>query len=212
MLSLLTNPKDIIQSGGLLLVSFMVFAESGMLFGFFLPGDTLLFSAGFLAGSGQISLFQLIVCVVVAAVAGCNTGYEIGKRGGRKLFNKPDGILFRQEYVKKAEDFYEKNGGKTIALAQFVPIARTFVPVVAGIARMDRKKFVIYNFFGVVCWGVGIVLLGDFLGKKIPNIDKYLLPIIGIAVAISFGPMLYHIAKNLFENYTKKKSAKIKSK
>ncbi len=200
------DPKSLIESGGLLIVTIMVFAESGMLVGFFLPGDTLLFSAGFLASTGKISLVWLIVCVIFAAIAGCNTGYEIGKRGGRKLFNKPDGLFFRQDYIKKAEDFYDKNGGKTISLAQFVPIARTFVPVVAGVAGMDRKKFVMYNILGVFLWGTGVVLLGFFLGQRIPNIDKYLLPIIGLAVLVSFGPMVYHIIKALIEDYKKKQN------
>jgi membrane-associated protein len=198
------NVKSIVENGGLLLISLMVFAESGMMFGFFFPGDTLLFSAGFLAGDGKISLFWLIVCVIISAIAGCNVGYEIGKRGGRQLFKKPDGILFRKEYVDKAEEFYQKNGGKTIALAQFVPIARTFVPVVAGIAEMDRKKFVIFNIIGATLWGGGIVLLGDFLGNKIPNIDKYLLPIIGLAVLISFGPMVYHLIQALMKHKKRK--------
>ena len=204
------NPTALIESGGLLLITAMVFAESGMLLGFFLPGDTLLFSAGFFAGQGKLPLVGLIICVILAAIAGCNVGYEIGKRVGRKLFSKPDGVLFRQSYVEKAEGFYEKHGGKTIALAQFIPIARTFVPVVAGIGKMDRKKFVIYNIIGATTWGAGVVLLGAWLGKKIPNIDRYLLPIIGLAVMVSFGPMLYHIVKNMLESYKKKQQKVIK--
>ena len=202
------NPSSLIQNGGLLLILFMVFAESGMLFGFFLPGDTLLFSAGFFAGEGKLNIYLLIIGVILAAIAGCNVGYEIGKRAGRKLFSKPDGVLFRQSYVKSAEEFYEKHGAKTIALAQFVPLARTFVPVVAGIGKMDRKKFVIFNIIGATIWGAGIVILGAWLGKKIPNIDRYLLPVIGIAVAISFGPMIYHIAKNMLDSYKKKSNLK----
>ncbi len=208
------NPVTLIESGGLIAITFMVFAESGMLFGFFLPGDTLLFSAGFFAGQGKFPLGLLIFLVIAAAIIGCNVGYEIGKRFGRKLFTKPDGVLFRQSYIKSAEEFYEKHGGKTIALAQFVPIARTFVPVVAGIGHMDRKKFVMYNILGAITWGAGVVLLGAWLGKKIPNIDKYLLPIILLAVAISFGPMLYHIFQNMLESKKKEieKNRKIKLK
>src|SRR5665213_2566479 len=121
------NPTHLIQSGGLLLIAFMVFAESGMLFGFFFPGDTLLFSAGFFAGQGKLPLGWLIIIVVLAAIAGDNVGYIIGKHAGKRLFRQPDGLIFRQSYVVRAQAFYEKNGGKTILLACCVPIVRTFV-------------------------------------------------------------------------------------
>jgi membrane-associated protein len=203
------SSTHIIESGGLLLIAFMIFAESGMLFGFFFPGDTLLFTAGFFAGIGKLPLLWLMLVVVIAAIAGDNTGYQIGKSLGPKLFKKKDGLIFRQSYVTLAEDFYEKHGGKTILLAQFVPVARTFVPLVAGVSHMPRKKFIVYNIVGVVIWGIGIILLGDWLGSKIPNIDKYLLPIVGLAMLISFGPMVYHLAKNILE---RKRSEKAKSK
>ncbi len=193
------NTTHIIQSGGLLLIALMVFAESGMLFGFFFPGDTLLFSAGFFAGAGKLPLVWLIIIVVLAALAGDNTGYQIGKTLGRKLFKKKDGLIFRQSYVETAEVFYKKHGGKTILFAQFVPVVRTFVPLIAGMSHMPRKKFVLYNIAGVCLWGVSIILLGDWLGSKIPNIDKYLLPIVGLAVLISFGPMIWHLLKATLE-------------
>jgi membrane-associated protein len=194
------NVSHIIASGGLLLITIIVFAESGMMLGFFLPGDTLLFTAGFFAGQGKLPLGWLMILVVLAAIAGCNTGYIIGQRAGKRLFRKPNGILFRQSYVKRAEVFYEKHGGKTILLACFVPIVRTFVPVVAGIGNMKRQKFVVYNIIGASLWGSGVVLLGDFFGKKVPNIDKYLLPAIGLAVVLSFGPMIYHLIQALIQH------------
>ena len=129
----------------------------------------------------------------ISAIAGNAVGYEIGKRAGPKLFKKEDGIIFRKEYVQKAEEFYEKHGGKTIVLARFVPVVRTFAPVVAGIAKMDLRLFTLYNIVGSLVWGVGVTLAGFYLGSKIPNIDTYILPIILLAMTLSFGPTIYHV-------------------
>lgn len=190
------DPETIITTGGLALIAFIVFAESGLLFGFFFPGDTLLFLAGTLAAQGQFSLAAALLVITVSAAAGGQVGYIIGERAGPRLFKKKDGILFRQEYVKQAEAFYEKHGGKTIMLARFVPIVRTFAPVVAGIGRMDRRRFTIYNVTGSVVWGAGVTILGYFFGKHIPNIDTYVLPVIVIVMVLSFGPTAYHILKD----------------
>ncbi len=189
------NPEQLIQSGGVLLVAGIVFAESGLLIGFFLPGDTLLFTAGFFASQGNLPLAWLLIATVVAAVVGDNVGYTIGRRTGHRIFKKKDGILFRTEYIEQAEKFYEKHGSKTITLARFVPIVRTFAPVVAGVAKMDRRKFMLYNIAGATIWGVGVTMLGYALGSKIPNIDKYLLPAVGLATLLTFGPPLVHILK-----------------
>ena len=189
------NPEHLIQSGGVLLVAGIVFAESGLLIGFFLPGDTLLFTAGFFASQGNLPLAWLLIATVVAAVVGDNVGYTIGRRTGHRIFKKKDGILFRAEYIEQAEKFYEKHGGKTITLARFVPIVRTFAPVVAGVAKMDRRKFMLYNIAGAAVWGIGVTMLGYALGSKIPNIDKYLLPAVGLATLLTFGPPLIHILK-----------------
>ena len=201
------DTTHLIQSGGLILIALIIFGESGMLLGFIFPGDTLLFTAGFFAGQGKLPLVWLILIVILAAILGDNIGYQIGKTAGKRLFKKKDGIIFRQSYVTYAEEFYEKHGGKTIMFASFFPVIRTFVPMVAGIGHMDRKKFVTYNVIGVTVWGAGVVILGDLLGKKIPNIDKFLLPAMGIAVLISFGPMLYHLAKAFLENRKVKEEA-----
>ncbi len=142
------DPESIIQSGGVLLVAAIVFAESGLLVGFFLPGDTLLFSAGFFAAQGKLPLGWLLIAIVLAAIIGDNVGYSIGKRTGHKIFKKKDGILFRQEYITRANAFYELHGGKTITLARFVPIVRTFAPVIAGVAHMDRRRFMFFNIIG----------------------------------------------------------------
>ena len=190
------DPETIVQSGGLLLIGAIVFAESGLLIGFFLPGDTLLFSAGFFAAQGKLPILGLLAMIVFAAILGDNVGYSIGKRTGKKIFKKEDGILFRKEYIQKAEEFYEKHGGKTITLARFVPIVRTFAPVVAGAAKMDRKRFMMFNIAGGLTWGLSVTLLGYFLGNKIPNIDTYLLPIVLGAVILTTASPVLHILRD----------------
>ncbi len=166
--------NQIISGGGILLIAAIVFAESGLLVGFFLPGDTLLFAAGLAASQGHINLALLILIVAAAAIVGDNVGYSIGRRMGPRVFKKQDGILFRQEYIQQAEKFYEKHGGKTIILARFTPIVRTFAPVVAGASKMKREKFLAYNIAGGLLWTGIMILLGYFVGDKIPHIDKYI--------------------------------------
>lgn len=186
----------LIESGGLLLVALIVFAESGLLVGFFLPGDTLLFTAGFFSAQGKLSnIFVLILVTTIAAIIGDNVGYQIGRKAGPRIFKKKDGKLFRTEYLDRAETFYEKHGGKTIIIARFVPIVRTFAPVVAGAGKMPRRRFAVFNIVGAIIWCGGVSLLGYWLGSRIPNIDKYLLPVILIAMLISFAPAGYHLIK-----------------
>lgn len=190
------EPEKIIQSGGLLLIAAIVFAESGLLVGFFLPGDTLLLTAGFFAAQDKLPLVPLILVIVVAAVAGDNLGYHLGRRTGHRIFKRKDGIIFRQEYLTKAESFYESRGGKTVTLARFIPIVRTFAPIVAGAAKMDSKKFLAYNLLGAVIWGVGVTILGYLLGGLVPNIDKFILPVVLFATLFTFLPPLIHILKD----------------
>ena len=186
--------NHIIQAGGILIVALIIFAESGLLIGFFLPGDTLLFGAGLAASQGTISLPFLIIATIIAAVIGDNVGYSIGHRMGRKLFIKQDGILFRKEYIETAEKFYEKHGGKTIIIARFTPIVRTFAPVVAGASNMHRKRFFTFNIIGGIIWGSGMPLLGYFLGKRIPGLDKYMelviLGVVGLSIVIAIAHIL----------------------
>lgn len=190
------DPETIIQSGGLLLIGLIVFAESGLLIGFFLPGDTLLFAAGFFASQRHLPLLLLLAIVVVAAIAGDNVGYSIGRRTGHRIFRKKDGIFFRHEYLARAEKFYNAHGGKTVTLARFIPIVRTFAPIVAGAAKMDRKRFMLFNIAGALVWGVGVTLLGYFLGNVIPNIDTYILPVMAITTPLVFAPPLIHVFKD----------------
>lgn len=191
--------QSLIESGGLLVIAAIIFAEGGLLVGFFLPGDTLLLSAGYFAAIDKLPLAWLLLVVVVSGIIGDNTGYEIGKRAGRKLFKKPESTLFHPDQLKKAEDFYIKHGVKTVLFARFIPIIRTFAPVVAGTGNMDRKKFAIYNAIGVSAWGISITMLGYVLGhvmgSRVENIDKYILLMIVVAMIITTGPAIYHILK-----------------
>ena len=188
------NIEHIISAGGILIVSLIVFAESGLLIGFFLPGDTLLFGAGLAASQGKFSLFWLIFFVVLAAIVGDNIGYSIGRRAGPRIFKKKDGILFRQEYLEKSEKFYEQHGGKTIILARFTPIVRTFAPVVAGAGKMPRSKFMLYNIIGGTLWGAGMPLAGYYIGRHIPHLDKYIelamFGVVGLSILLAFGHIL----------------------
>lgn len=190
------DPEKIIQTGGLFLVAAIVFAESGLAVGFFLPGDTLLFATGFFAAQGKLPDLWLVIAVIIAAaVAGDNVGYTIGRRFGPRLFRKKDGILFKQEHLVRAEEFYEKHGGKTIILARFVPVVRTFAPMVAGASKMTRSRFFSFNIIGAILWGGGVTTLGYFLGSKIPNIDTYLMPVVVAAMLFTFAPTIIHIMR-----------------
>jgi len=189
--------NHIIQHSGavisLLLIGGIIFTESGIPFGFFFPGDTLLFTAGFFASQHYLSIVALILVVVVAKIAGSTVGYGIGHEAGKKLFTKKDSFFFRKDYLDSAETFYEKHGGKTVTLGQFIPVVRTFAPIVAGASKLDKRKFFYYNFAGAVAWGILVPLLGYWLGHKVHNIDKYLLPAILVATIFSFSPAAWHL-------------------
>jgi membrane-associated protein len=191
------NVANIIQSHSqvisLLIIWAIIFTESGIPIGFFLPGDTLLFTAGFFASKSYINIFALICVVIVAKILGGIVGYIIGDQTGRKLFTKKDSLFFRRDYLKSAEVFYQKNGGKAVILGQFLPVIRTFSPIIAGFSEMLFKKFMLYNFLGAFLWAIIVPALGYWLGRKVTNIDKYMLPIIIIAMLISFAPALWHL-------------------
>jgi len=200
------NVTHLIQAGGLALVAAIIFGESGMFIGFFFPGDTLLLSAGVFAAQGKLPLTTTILVIALAAILGDNTGYHIGKRYGRRLFRKPDGLVFRQEYVQRAERFYERFGSKTMLIAHFVPVVRTFAPAVAGVARMNYKQFFIFDAIGDAAWAIIVTLIGYWFGTKIPNVDHYILFAISAVVIITLGPTLYHLAKALLEKRSQKQS------
>jgi membrane-associated protein len=187
------NVAHLIQAGGLLLIGSFVFAESGMMVGLFLPGDTLLLSAGVLAASGKLSIVSTIIVIAVAAILGDNVGYQIGKSLGPRLFRKKDGIIFRKEYIDRSEAFYEKYGSRAMLVEHFIPIVRSFAPVTAGASNMDRRLFILCNSIGDIVWAVGFTLFGYFIGSKIPGIDKYIEPALIIVIAVFLVPTLYKI-------------------
>ncbi len=187
----LIDPHTLVQTGYIGL-SLIIFAESGLFFGFFLPGDSLLLVAGILASSGSFNLFTLCLLMFVAAFLGDQVGYWTGNKFGRQFFHRENNRFFKKKYVLDAEEFFEKHGNKTIVLARFIPIVRTFTPIVAGIANMPYKIFVTYNALGAFLWAVGLTIIGYLLGN-IPNIDKYLHILIAAVIIVSFIPPLLHI-------------------
>lgn len=180
----------------------IIFAESGLLIGFFLPGDSILFTAGFLVHAGVLSfnIHLLVALLFLAAVLGDSVGYLFGRRMGRRIFNRPNSRLFRQENIIKAEEFYKKHGSKTIVLARFIPVVRTFAPIIAGVANMKYKTFVTFNVIGALLWAVGLTYAGFFIGAGLErlgiHVETILLPIIAIIVLISILPPAIHILKD----------------
>jgi membrane-associated protein len=189
------NPEKLIETFGTLGLFAIIFAESGLLIGFFLPGDSLLFSAGLLASKGTLNLPVIMIGSAIAAVVGDQVGYLIGRRAGPALFRRPDSRLFKQKNVERAHAYFEKNGPKTIILARFLPVIRTFTPVVAGVGQMEYRRFVTFNVIGGVLWACGVTLAGDLLGKSVPNIDHWLLPIIVLIGAVSFVPVILELLR-----------------
>ena len=190
------NVTHLIQTGGLVLIALVIFGESGMMIGFFFPGDTLLFSAGILAATGKLNLVSTLIAIAVAAIIGDNTGYHIGSKLGRRLFNKPDGAVFRKEYIDRAEAFYEKHGSKTMLVAHFIPVIRAFTPVTAGAAKMPYGQFVVFDAIGDIAWTLVITLLGYFVGSRIPGIEKLIDPLLIAVVIIFLAPTIWHVLRD----------------
>jgi len=189
--------ESTLQTVGLIGLLIIIFAESGLLIGFFLPGDSLLFTAGLLSSQGHLApLPVILVGCFVAAVAGDQVGYIFGSRVGPSLFRRPDSKIFKQEYVEKARAYFERHGSKTIVLARFVPIVRTFAPILAGVGDMQYRTFVTFNVLGGLLWAVGVTSLGYILGESVPEIDKYLLPVIALIVLLSVLPVAIEIWRN----------------
>lgn len=186
----------LIKTAGYLGLFAIIFAESGLFIGFFLPGDSLLFTAGFLASQGFLNIWLLAPLVFAAAILGDNFGYAFGKKVGPAIFYREDSIFFHRDHLERAKNFYEKHGPMTIVLARFLPVVRTFAPILAGIGQMRYRTFFFYNVFGAVLWALGMTWLGYFLGATIPGIDKYLIPIILAIIILSSLPTLIHIIKN----------------
>lgn len=186
----------IIETGGYAGIAAVIFAESGLFFGFIFPGDSLLFLSGILASEGTFNIFLLIPLTVAAAVAGDSVGYWFGRKVGPRIFTRPDSFWFSHERAEAAHRFFEKNGAKSIILARFIPAVRTFTPIIAGVAEMEYTKFLSYNVIGGILWGACIPLAGYFLGRSVPNIDQYLLPIIVGIVLLSLLPLFIEFLRS----------------
>ncbi|MEI6044856.1 MAG: DedA family protein [Chloroflexota bacterium] len=191
----LFDMTEILKTFGYIGIITIIFAESGLLIGFFLPGDSLLFTAGILASQGFFDISLLAISCFIAAVTGDSVGYWFGAKVGPHIFTKEDSLFFQKKNITRAQHFYEKYGAKTILLARFVPVVRTFAPIVAGIGMMKYRTFLSYNLIGGFLWAVGVSVAGYFLGASIPDIDKYLLPIIALIILASVTPPAWHILK-----------------
>jgi len=187
---------SLVKTAGYLGLFFIVFAESGLFIGFFLPGDSLLFTAGFLASQGYLSIMPLMLLTFVGAVLGDNFGYAFGRKVGPAIFSREDSLLFHKDHLIRAQNYYEKHGGITIVLARFMPIIRTFAPIIAGVGNMKYKDFFFYNLIGGVLWGLGMPFLGYFLGSTIPSVDRYLMPIVLFIIVASMVPPVWHFLKD----------------
>lgn len=174
----------------------IVFAETGLLVGFFLPGDSLLVTAGLFAATGDLNIIYLNLLLIPAAILGNIAGYWIGQKSGPRLFNREQSLLFRKDYLIKTKLFYEKHGISTMIITRFMPILRTFAPVVAGIGNMDYRKFLYYNIIGAVAWIISMTLTGFYLGRLVPGIDKHIEKVIIVVVFVSLLPALIKFVKH----------------
>jgi membrane-associated protein len=184
----LYNVPELIRIGGMAGLILIVFAETGLMIGFFLPGDSLLVTAGLFAARGDLDIVWLNLALIAAAIVGDATGYWIGSRAGQALYSRPNSLLFRRDHLIRTHEFYEKHGGKTIVIARFVPIVRTFAPVVAGAASMTYRQFAVYNVMGGIGWVTSMTLTGYFLGQLVPDIDKHLHLLVAGVIFLSLLP------------------------
>jgi membrane-associated protein len=197
-LHFLFNVKGLIEWGGTFLVCLIVFVETGFFVGFFLPGDSLLVTAGVFAGTGQLKIAELLVLVPLCAIIGDQIGYWIGRTAGLALYRRPDSLIFRKQHLERAHQFYEKYGGKTVILARFVPIIRTFCPPVAGAAKMPYGRYFAFDVAGGLLWVGSMLLGGYFLGRKIPNVSENIHYVIAAVIFVSLLPAIISILRAKF--------------
>lgn len=190
------NVVALIKGAGYLGMFGIVYAETGLLIGMFLPGDSLLFTAGFLASQGFLNIVPLCALIGVGAVLGDNTGYWLGRRFGPSVFSRQGSLLFDPSYLDRANAFYTRYGSKTLVLARFIPVIRTIAPTMAGVGRMQYTKFLAFSILAAILWGIGLPLTGYFLGSAIPGIDKYLIPIVLFIILVSVSPGLWQLFRN----------------
>lgn len=195
LIHFLFNVKGLIEWGGTLLVCVIVFVETGFFVGFFLPGDSLLVTAGVFAASGQLRVSELLLLVPLCAIVGDQIGYWIGRKAGQALYHREDSLIFRKRHLQRAHEFYEKYGGKTVILARFVPIIRTFCPPVAGAAEMSYGRYLAYDVVGGLLWGGGMVLVGYSLGRQVPNISENIHYVIAVVIFLSLLPPIIGVLR-----------------
>lgn len=186
---------DLVRWGGYVVLAAIVFTETGLLIGFFLPGDSLLITAGLVAATGQLNIWWLNAILMVAAVVGDSVGYAIGRRAGPRLFTRPKSLLFNPRHVERTRAFYARYGARTIVIARFVPIVRTFAPVVAGVAPMEYRQFVLYNVVGGVAWVTSMTWAGYLLGQAVPNINDHIHKVVVIVILLSFIPIVVEVVR-----------------
>lgn len=188
--------SSFIKGAGYLGLFAIIFSESGLFIGFFLPGDSLLFTAGFLASQGFLNIWMLMGITFIGAVLGDSVGYAFGKRIGPAIFSREDSLFFDRKNIERSRVFYERYGTKAIILARFMPVVRTFAPILAGVGQMRYRTFLMFNVIGGFLWTIGLSALGYYLGSIIPDIDRYLLPIIALIIFFSVLPTIIHVARN----------------
>jgi membrane-associated protein len=196
LLHTLYNVRGLIEWGGTFLVCAIIFVETGLFVGFFLPGDSLLVTAGVFAGAGHLRLASLLSLVALCAIGGDQLGYWIGRKAGEGLYRREDSLIFKKRYLEEAHQFYQRHGGQAVIIARFVPIIRTFCPPVTGAAKMDYKRYLLFDIAGGVLWVWGMVLLGYTLGRTVPNVDSKIHYIIAAVIVASFIPAAYHAWKS----------------
>jgi membrane-associated protein len=198
----------IIRTGGLLAIAAIVFAESGILIGLVLPGDSLLIAAGLFAADGKLPIEWLIPIVIVAAIVGYEVGYVFGERVGPKIFKRKGGFLFREEYMGRTEKFFEKYGAITVLGARFIAHVRTLVSVIAGASHMDRRKYTFFNIVGAILWGGGLTFLSYWLGTRVSNIDRYVIPVVLASLIILYSFTIWKLAQTPEKRRNLKKGLK----
>ncbi len=186
---------ELVKTVGYVGLFSIVFAESGVFFGFFLPGGSMLFTAGLLASQGFFNIYTLVITLGTAAILGDSAGYWFGSKIGPKIFKKEDSLLFKKKHLEQTKKFYDKYGARAVVLGRFIPIVRTFVPILAGVAGMHYGKFIRYNIIGATLWAIGMTLLGYFVGVSVPNMQNYLLPIVITIVLLSVLPIFLEMRK-----------------
>ena len=192
--------ESLVRVGGILVITAIVCAETGLFVGFFLPGDSLLVTAGIFAARGDLDMWTLNIALSLAAIIGDTVGYSIGAKTGPKIFTREDSLFFHRKHLLSAKEFYDKYGGFTIVIARFVPIVRTFAPVVAGVGGMQYRRFVTYNIAGAIFWVVTTTFAGYFLGRMIPNIQEHIHIVIAIVIFLSLLPGIAKIARERWKS------------